>query len=471
MSICEVNGKFAGILLDDCKEQSEEESKVKRSFLSNFLSEEMAKNQKAYLKGAYLAYQAAEEALKDFQAARFENFDALAGDAQCHIRATLICLYGRNSDIAEPIQKELDSIVVKKKQVVKLLKEEVKFNPSELDCSVSDRALFVVLSRILTTTKVVEKMADKWVKEKRNDLKKISQLSFCASCQEIVSCDFERSCPEKLNTLIPNAMRGKIIPRSKKQNSNADEEYRKLLDSITDVAKANLCRLSCQLLLEQAEKTNIDNFTQKMLAKGNIITDRFGRGQLPCYYVTRACFEIALKENIPVAVVMKGAAHMVWSVADQAQAILFFCPKNGQYEMAKPDEAQNDKPLIVIESQYCLAHKKGQVSDIKSVEQCIQDIGKAGLLNLIGFEAIAHPQYVGADNSDFEKIPLLKGNKEKLQELAALLNEAEKAGAYFAKNQSVFGINHIFPGTLKTRNFELQKKKISQLPLKEQPQK
>jgi hypothetical protein len=401
-------------------------------FLSNFVSKKARKNPQAFLRAAYIAYRAAEEAESALQEGRYETFDALAGDTSCEIRAALIALYALGDRAS--ILQELKSLQSREKQqeILKLLQSGT--TKEFADSLVSQKTAFVVLSQLLTFTKTAKR-----------------ESPICFLCKGNVSYEAEKTGYSELCKFVR--------PKEKKIVHFPKEEECMM---ITGVAQAKLTSLSCTLLIEQVAAFGLCPLMQKMVSRGNVRTI-YGRECLPSYYLISACYQIAMKAHISVILKMRQASHTIESSSDPYKAFLFFRPKNGKLELALPEKSDEGAPSMVVEGQYCLDHNTDTAPREESQKEYCKRLLEWDLLRLLEFDGAAHTQFVDENESGFDKIPLLKSEPEEKKRLIGYLAEAERSGAFFTRNQSLLGVTHVFPSTLSKQREEMRGKNMLQL--------
>jgi len=221
------------------------------NFLTKFVSEDAAKEQTALLKSAYFAYRAVEVSLVDFQNFHCENFDPLSGENRFETNALLISLYTR--DKFRYIKEELRRMdpTRQRQQIASLLKIPVKCDLQKLrqalDCYVSDKVAFVVLSRLLFATDTM-KMVLPTQGEDEKESPELEAAKISLQGMQKIFCDSDiAAAAEELEAFVPKE-------DSKTVSIKGDQ---KLLQDIANVAQMHFSELLCDLLKKQADESQL----------------------------------------------------------------------------------------------------------------------------------------------------------------------------------------------------------------------
>lgn len=432
-------------------------------------------------------YGLAIQALEHLKAGNLEEFDSLATDCSCHLRALRIAtlmqdLLNPHSSLEIQLEKTLKDLRIKQAllkeagsdfkvwhdknkkitepltPIVSALQALQLANKSNSYCfSMQD-----TLNELHVKSDIVSDLAyiiHAYILKLVKDYKPVQE-------EDKVVCA-DSTCKE---TLASCALVKKEVTTLKKlsqavKNLAQDEITTNLIHSdVYQLAKKHLTDLSVNYLLQETFKLeNTHTYHLLNLTK----QDDGGKIELPDFYSLTGTFKVCLKKQIPVLLKVKKCvhAHRYQEPDNRFDVYVYLVPNESgnKFEYSSFLDAKKNGPLIVVEGK-----RSGKKVIEETVKNYVQRLMKGfDFMHMCEMDGAQHKQYTSnpLEQQPSEAIAVLK--KEEFifeaKHLDGLKEEAEKIGCAFS-NQSLLILSHIFADTVKHQQEQLQQQlKITHL--------
>lgn len=413
-------------------------------------------------------------ALESLKEGKLINFDSLATDCSCHLRALQIAaiaqeIFASKSDLGVHLEKTLQSLKEKqailksvgpdltvwcKKEkkisepltpivaAIQALQEESKSSSYDftiqdvleklhVKSDISSELAYLIDAYFLTLVKGYQLVNEE-------DKKKDKVVCANKDCGEILALHHhifkEVTLPKNLSICMKKWESSNIAA-----NFLERESYR--------IAKKHLADLSVQFLLQETEKLD-DPHTFSLLSQSQKLVE--GKIEVADFYSLTGAFKVSLQKEIPVLLKIKKClhAHRYQEPSIPFDVVIGLFPKGKKFEIKSFDGIANG-PVIVVEGK-----RSGKLTEEESATDYVKRLmDDFDFLHFCELDGAQHKQYTGDEDSLDQKpsevILPLKNEKYifEAKRLDALKEEAEKKGCAFY-NQSLLIFSHIFADML-----------------------
>lgn len=221
------------------------------------------------------------------------------------------------------------------------------------------------------------------------------------------------------------------------------------------LAKKHLTDLSVNCILQETAKLLDDN-TYFYLSQSQKIIE--GKIELPDFYSLTGTFKVCLKRQIPVLLKVKRCvhAHRYQELDNPFDFSIYLnpCKEEMKFKCCSFLKIDMNGPLIVVE-----AKRSGQsVLDETTIDYAERLMNHFDFMQICEWDGAQHKQYTSDSDSllqiPSQVIPLLKENPVEGNRIDALRSEAEAVGCAFS-NQSLLILSHIFADTIQNQKTEI----------------
>lgn len=223
------------------------------------------------------------------------------------------------------------------------------------------------------------------------------------------------------------------------------------------LAKKHLTDLSTTFLLQETAKLR-NPHTFSLLKMSHKVVE--GKIELPDYYSLTGAFQVCLQRQIPVLLKVKKClhAHRYQEPGNPFDVYVYLVPNKAgtSFEYASFLDLKHNGPLVVVEGK-----RSGKAVAKEPVKDYVKRLMKGfDFMHVCAMDGAQHKQYTSDDDSLLQKpsevIPPLKDKTfaVEAQRLDGLREKAEKVGCAFS-NQSLLILSHIFADTIQNQQEEL----------------
>lgn len=434
-------------------------------------------------------YGLAIQALEHLKARNLEEFDSLATDCSCHLRALRIAaimqeLLNPYSTLGAQLEETLRELKIKQailkkagsdfnawcqkgKKMIEPLTPIVSALQTLKLVSQSDSYSFPIqdaLQELCVKSDIVLELAYiihayilKLVKDYKIVEEEDGVICVDSTCEEIItSHDLVKKEVTKLNKLSQSI---KVLSQGEINTGLIEKDIYKL-------AKKHLTDLSALYLLQETSKLQSQHiYSLLSLSQKNV----GGKVELPDFYSLSGAFKVCLQKQIPVLLKVKKCLHAHrYQEPDNPFDVYVYLVPNKSGKKFKYDsfcDLKINGPLIVVEGK-----RSGKFTTQEHVKDYVKRLMKDfDFMHLCEMDGAQHKQYTSDDDSLLQKpsevILILKEKRFAFEakRLDGLREEAEKIGCAFS-NQSLLILSHIFADTIKNQQEQLQQRlKIAKL--------
>jgi len=249
----------------------------------------------------------------------------------------------------------------------------------------------------------------------------------------------------------------KLLSGSIRQLSQGDINSKLIEKECYALAKKHLTDFSVDYLLRETFKLkspHIHTFLSFSKKEVN------GKVELPDFYSLTGTFQVCLEKQIPVFLKIKKCqhAHRYQEPTNPFDVYVYLTPNNTGtgFELGSILDLEENNSIVVVEGK-----RSGKVVAEESVSNYVKRLMKDfDFMKICEMDGAQHKQYTSDDNSLQEKpaevIPFLKEGKflDEATRLNGFKDLAEKTGCAFF-NQNLLILSHIFADTVVNQQNEL----------------
>lgn len=415
-------------------------------------------------------YGLAIQALEKLKNGELDDFDSLATDCSCHLRALRIAaiaqeLFSSSSYLGEQLETTLKEL--KTKQII------LKSIESDLIawCS-KGKKISGSLTPIVSAIQALQsEQKTSYSFSLQNTLDKLKvkvdlheELAYVVhayilalvkgykpiEADDQVACA-DKNCGETLKIhhhIFKEVTYLKQLTQCVKAgNSNVNNNL--IEKDVYRLAKKHLTNLSAKFLLQETKKLDHSDVYTFLNLNQKVVE---GKVEFPDYYSLTSAFQVCMQRKIPILLKIKKClhAHRYQELSTPFDVAIYLFPKEGKgFEPQFIPSNIPNGPVVVVEgkrSSKCIEDESVQ----NYVKRLMQDFD---FLHFCQLDGAQHKQYTSDEDSLLQKpsqvIPLLQQEEYAFEakRLDDFKTEAEESGCAFY-NQSLLIFSHIFADTL-----------------------
>jgi hypothetical protein len=428
-------------------------------------------------------YGLAIQALEHLKAGKLEEFDSLATDCSCHLRALRIAA------IVQELMNPTSSLEVELEKALK----DLKIKQATLKTAGSDLVAWCQKGKKMTGSLAPIVSALQALKMKSQS------HSYCFSIQDalkelhvksdigfdlayvihayilklvkdfkLVEESDEVSCADSSCKAVisSHALVKKEVTKLKKLSesikilSQSEVNIGFIEKDVYRLAKKHLTDLSAAYLLQETFKFPSRHIYSSLNLNQKIIGEKI---ELPDFYSLTGAFKVCLQKQIPVLLKVKKClhAHRYQEPDNPFDVYVYLTPNMSgtKFEYGSFLDLKKDGPLVVVEGK-----RSGKAVYKELVTDYVQRLLKEfDFMHVCEMDGAQHKQYTSDEDSLLQKpsevIPTLKDEKYFLEakKLDELREKAQEMGCAFS-NQKLLILSHIFADTIKNQMEQLQQR-------------
>lgn len=419
-------------------------------------------------------------ALEYLKVGKLDEFDSLATDCSCHLRALKISILIQDlsvfhSDLNSELDRTLEELKAKYeilKMVGKNLTAWCQKGKKMSDSSTPVVSALQELKTLQSTDSycfsihdVLEKMEikthihlDLLYVIHAFTLKLVKDYQIVEQSDEVMCSDHHCGSAivssDQVKKEVTNLTKlTQYLKKSLEPTSDINEGLIK--KDVYRLAKKHLTDLSADCILQETAKLSNDN-THYYLSHNQKIVE--GKIELPDFYSLTGTFQVCLQKQIPVLLKVKKCvhAHRYQELDNPFDFSLYLVPDKEamKFKSCSFSSVEENGPLIVVEgkrSGRTVIHES--TSDY--VERLMNDFD---FMKICAWDGAQHKQYTSDSDSLLETpsqvIPSLKEDVFESERIDALRVKAAEVGCAFS-NQSLLILSHIFADTIHNQKTEI----------------